>query len=383
MNQSLVTIDEFFIFIDKKNLSKTKKLLKKKIKHPYMKYYFCHDSSRMLSEFKMFVKKSKGLVGFINMNMTHLENDCSLLPEIPNDASILTLEGIVEKYNYNVTDNSIFWTNSQIKSSFHFILTQTGIKELMNIKKLEDLFKSTKIYNLTQQKMSQRINNENCLTVPHSKLSEKCLDKYPSVTLITVLNDENTFFLTILLFLKLRYSGDMEWLIVDDKKSAQKFLPKDDKRIKIIDIDNSEINYSFEYKLNLAAKYATNEIICNFLQDYIYFPTFLNDIIPHFIYSFKDCVYSNMLFTYDTKGQKTYEKNSTDYGMCIYLKNFWKQSSFSSDFNTFINSRLELCDNINSIFWGFKLNENDGSLNNFNITKLLTTDILESIRLCY
>lgn len=363
----------------KKNKKKlSKKYILKRTKFNFIKY---HDNSQLLNTLHQTLTTKKNLqeCGII-FDSNIILHDITYVPKFPKQYDILCLESEIQSYIKNTeTDNSsIYWTPTNIISSGNFIINGSSINKVLSIiEKSTDLthffhnLNQLDIFSITQTHLSQRdthyvhdpliinkqLNETDILTYQH-KITQEYQTKFsnlhltpdsfhhiditnhtllPKISLICPFTNQKTFFHTLLSFLYLDYPPHLlELIIVDDTNSEKKLHLPEDKRIKLININNTEKNpLPLGYKLNSAIKHSSHPLIFHFFDTNNYNLN-LRSLIGHFLLSNKEC-----LMTINTG---ICDKNSNlhidipDLANCLYTKNFWKKSSFEDISHHFLTN---------------------------------------------
>lgn len=406
-----------YLLLSKKTSDDAKKL-KRKFKKRKIQHLFTYDSYdsdfekeslKKLFNYLLLLKKqkTKDPIGFITDDNVVYEN-INQLPPIPETWDILCLEADINKYNFKNKHNNIYWCNVVINDSRNFVINPNSIdyiiKLLHSSKSWFDFIKEINKLNifciahmfLSENKNKYvRIENEKLektqiFTNKLIKLENKKLlhqDKlielfdssnltqqtsiFPEITLIGIYSDDNLFIHLLYTFLKIDYPKDkLKLIIIDDSnidKRLKKMLPNDD-RIKLINI-SSKSNKSNEthgrqfalgYKLNLALKYTTSQLVFHFFDTNIYYPTYFKDIVKCYLMS-----NTNAIMSIDTGYHKSQSKSDIpDLANCLYDKRLWLTRQYdSTDDNpisllyNFIYFRQQCFNYLPFLKFSFKLKE--------------------------
>lgn len=361
---------------NKKKLSK--RHIFKRVNFDLVKY---HNESKLLDTlYKSLLlakKKHVNEVGVI-LDTNVIVHDITYVPQFPDKYDVLCLESELE--SYKKSDNkSLYWTPTNIISSGNFIIKGSSIEKVLEI------IKSSK----NQQEFYQKLNNLDIFTITQTHFSEKeqhyihdplvinktlteedilqydsklslefynkfqdlhltvdklqpinlPSDKLPKISLVCPFTNKDRFFHTLLTFLRVDYPQHLlELVIVDDTNSEKELNLPEDKRIRLININNTQGTDSLPlgYKLNVGVKHASNDVIFH-LFDTNNYKLNLRSLVGYFIYSRKEC-----LMSVDTG---LYKPNTVtklpDLANCLYTKDFWKKCSFEELSHKFvINSDL-------------------------------------------
>lgn len=326
-----------------------------------------------------------------------LLNNITRLPPPPVEWDVLCCESEVKKYNYNSVHNNVYWCETAIKDTRHFVINEKSLDKILPILKtsknwssfIESVQKELLVYTITQYYLSERSSLhiktfEEKLHCKKSNVEEKRLivedygkkcneglqklisensnlinikkmsDKYdivtknvskgdaykllPKISLVCVLTSAESFFHTLHSFLKLDYPRDkLQLVIVDDfdgEKKIKHFLPEDS-RIKIINITKKD-NQEF---VKLPIGYKLNTGVKYTDHDIVY--NFF-DTQHYFISCFRMLVKAFIVGECDAllSSQTAYlnEDNSVvDNTSCVanmlYNKIFWKVDVFDESYN--------------------------------------------------
>jgi hypothetical protein len=421
---------------NKKKLSK--RHIFKRVNFDLVKY---HDESKLLDTlYKSLLsakKKHTSELGII-LDTNVIVHDITYVPQFPNKYDILCLESELESYKKD-NNKSLYWTPTNIISTGNFIIKGSSIEKVLDIikssKNMLEFYKSLNkldIYTITQTHFSEKekhyihdplvINKtltEEDIMQYDSKLSLEFYkkfqdldlkvdgkqlhslnlptDKLPKVSLICPFTDKNKFFHSLLTFLRFDYPRHLlELVIVDDTNSEKELNLPEDKRIRLININNTQGTDSLPlgYKLNVGIKHASNEIIFHLFDTNIYTLN-LKDIVSHLILSNKECIMSVDTGLHNTNSVT----KLPDLANCIYTKDFWKKCSFEElSHNFIINSdltykwisyRSKEVSFLPFVYMSFKLTNEKQSKNifveckqcPFNLSNLVDKKIKESFEL--
>jgi hypothetical protein len=323
-----------------------------------------------------------------------LLNNITRLPPPPVEWDVLCCESEIKKYKYESAHNNVYWCETSIKDTRHFVINERSIGKILHILKksnnwssfIDIIQKELLVYTITQYYLSER----SALHIPafenklHSKtytVEEKSLvveeygkkcndrlrhiskeyinvkqmaDKYdlatknvskadayrllPKISLVCVLTSVDSFFHTLHSFLKLDYPRDkLQLVIVDDfdgEKKLKHFLPEDS-RIKIINITKNDkqqfVKLPVGYKLNTGVKYADHNIIYNFFDTHHYFVSCFRMLVKAFI--FGDCDALLSCQTAYLTGNNSVVDDTSCLANMMYNKNFWKVDAFEESYN--------------------------------------------------
>jgi hypothetical protein len=360
---------------NKKKLSK--RHIFKRVNFDLVKY---NDDSHFLSTlYKSLVtanKKHASEYGII-MDTNIIVHDITYIPQTPSKYDILCLESELESYKKS-SETSLYWTPTNILSTGNFIINGSSISKVLEIiknsKDTAEFYKklnSLNIFTITQTHFSEKekhyihdplvinkklteedilkydykLANEfyekfNTLGLATDKLQNFVLrdDLLPKISLICPFTDKNKFFHTLLSFLHLDYPKHLlELVIIDDTNSEKELNLPEDKRIRLININNTQGTDSLPlgYKLNVGVKHSTNDIIVHFFDTNNYNLN-IRKLVSHLIIAKKECVMS-----IDTGLSTNSIVKLPDLSNCLYTKDFWKKCSFEElSHNFIINSDL-------------------------------------------
>ena len=329
-----------------------------------------------LNEFKKSMKYNKNYpnyIGVVTDKVTINQNLC-IIPQPPNESDILCLQSDISSYDFSDSENDKFWTRTKISDSMNFIINIKSLNIIINnlkessnwdefILKLNNL----KIYSIIPNVMSSlnqykltlddkngsfydnfakqlssipTTNYRNLVNQFNSKYESLSIDKraalYPNISLVCIPTDKDSFVDLMCSFLKLDYPKDrLELIVVDDlnlNKELSGIIPED-KRIKMLNLNKSDVPLG--YKLNMAIKYASYDLIFNCFSSNLYFSKNFTELIRCFIISGKD-----ILLSRDTGYIKTVENNKKGYvsKVCdlanmIYTKKIWKVLEYENEEN--------------------------------------------------
>ncbi len=331
-------------------------------------------------------------------------HDITFIPEFPDKYDVVCLESELESYR-NTNDKSLYWTATNILSSGNFIINGSSLDKVLdvikaskNISEFYNNLNTLNIFSITQTHFSEQkknyihdpriINNkltEQDILEYDSKLSNEfysrfsnlnlSIDKHqsltikddllPKISLICPFTNKNKFFHTLLTFLKLDYPKHLlEFVIIDDTNSEKELNLPEDKRFRLININNTQGTDSLPlgYKLNTGVKHASNELILHFF-DTNHYNTNLRKLVGHFILSKKECIMSIDTGLYNKHTSTSVQL--PDLANCLYTKTFWKKCSFEELSHNFsinvdlihkwVASRIKEVSFIPFIYVSFKL----------------------------
>lgn len=305
-------------------------------------------------------------------------HDITYVPEFPSRYDILCLESELESYKKS-NDKSLYWTPTNIISTGNFIIKGSSIEKVLEIiKSSKDItqfytnLNKLDVFTITQSHFSEKekhyihdplvINKkltEEDIIQYNQKLANEFYQKFkdlnlnidklnqitvkdhllPKVSLICPFTEKDKFFHTLLTFLKLDYPHHLlELVIVDDTNSEKELNLPEDKRIRLININNTNGDEPLPlgYKLNTGIKHSSNDIIFHLFDTNTYSLN-LRQVVSHLLLSKKECVMS-----LDT-GLSTINSIAKlpDLANCLYTKDFWRKCSFEElSHNFIINSDL-------------------------------------------
>lgn len=361
--------------IHKRNKKKlSKKHIFKRVNFELVKYTQEAKLLDTLSKTLLSVKKQHANQYGVIFDTNVIVHDITYVPVFPDKYDILCLESELDSYK-KTDDKSLYWTPANILSTGNFIINGSSVDKVLDIikssKDVTQFYKNLNtlnIYTVTQTHFSEpekhyihdplvinkKLSEEDILQY-ESKLSNEFYNKFvslnlqvdklqnvhikdellPKISLICPFTDKTKFFHTLLSFLKLDYPRHLlELVIVDDTKSEKELNLPEDKRIRLINIDNKNNDtLPFGYKLNIGVKHSTNELILHFFDTNNYNLN-LRKLVGHFILSQKECIMS-----FDTG---LYNNNLNDYvnlpdlANCLYTKDFWKKCSFEEVSHNFL-----------------------------------------------
>lgn len=214
----------------------------------------------------------------------------------------------------------------------------------------------------------------------------------PSISIICIISDLQKFIHVLHTFLKLDYPIDKLELIVIDHLNIEKKIKGiislvESKRIKIINIQNKITDtkiFPLGYLLNLGVKYATNNLIFNFFDTSIYLPETFRNIIKCYLLSGKDLIIGDHELEFNKQTDTSFQNDTYNISNMLYSKKYWLVNMFKEidDPNVilykFMSFRTNTICKIPSIFWSFKLQDNNNNiwkrLNkiNLNLETLIT-----------
>jgi hypothetical protein len=363
--------------IHKRNKKKlSKRHILKRVNFEFVKYthdvYLLDTLSKALVSSKKHHANEYGVILDTNI----IVHDITYVPIFPDKYDILCLESELDSYKKS-SDNSLYWSPTNILSSGNFIINGSSVDKVLDIikssKDITQFYKNLNklnIYTVTQTHFSEAekhyihdplvINkklSENDILQYESKLAHEFYDKFvslnllvdklqtvnitdnllPKVSLICPFTDKTKFFHTLLSFLKLDYPRHLlELVIIDDSNSEKELNLPEDKRIRLINIDNKNNDVlPFGYKLNVGVKHSSNDLILHFFDTNNYNLN-LRKLVSHFILSKKECTMSfdNGLYN-KTLGNGRYAK-LPDLANCLYTKDFWRKCSFEEISHNFV-----------------------------------------------
>lgn len=361
--------------IHKRNKKKlSKRHILKRVNFEFVKYTQEAKLLETLSKALISAKKHHANEYGIILDTNIIVHDITYVPVFPTKYDILCLESDLDSYKKN-SDNSLYWTPTNILSSGNFIINGSSIDKVLEIIKssndITQFYKNLNklnIYSVTQTHFSETekhyihdplvINkklSEQDILQYESKLANEFYNKFlslnlpvdklqtvnikddllPKVSLICPFTNKTKFFHTLLSFLKLDYPRHLlELVIVDDTKSEKELNLPEDKRIRLINIDNKNNDaLPFGYKLNVGIKHSSNELVLHFFDTNNYNLN-LRNLVGHFILSKKECTMSLDTGLYNkTIGNLT---KLPDLANCLYTKDFWRKCSFEEISHNFL-----------------------------------------------
>lgn len=354
--------------IHKRNKKKlSKKNVLKRVNFKFVKYSQESNILDTLSKSLLTAKKSHANEYGIIFDTNIIVHDITSVPIFPEKYDIVCLESEIESYKKG-TDKSLYWTAINIIRSGNFIINGNSIDKVLEIIKLSsDITQFYKhlnklnIFTITQTHFSEterhyihdpliinkKLNEEDILKYD-SKLSHDFYNKFaslnlvanklqtvnikdellPKISLICPFTDKYKFFHTLLSFLKLDYPRHLlELVIVDDTKSEKQLNLPEDKRIRLINIDNkNNETLSLGYKINIGVKHSSNELVLHFFDTNNYNLN-LRELVGHFILCNKECTMSLDTGLHN-KTSNGYVVKVPDLANCLYTKDFWRKASF-------------------------------------------------------
>jgi hypothetical protein len=365
---------------NKKKLSK--RHIFKRVNFDLVKY---HEDTQFLNTLykSLLTAKKKHVSEYgVILDSNVIVHDITYVPQPPIEYDILCLESELESYKKS-DDKSLYWTPTNIISTGNFIIKGSSIEKVLEIIKLSKdntqfytNLNKLQIFTITQTHFSEKeqhyihdpliinkkLTDEDIMKY-ESKLSNEFYQKFndlnlsidklqtsiikdnllPKVSFVCPFTDKNRFSHILLSFFKLDYPRHLlELVIVDDTNSEKQLNLPEDKRIRLININNTNGNEPLPlgYKLNVGVKHASNEIILHFLDTNNYNLN-LRVLMTHFILSKKECIMSidTALYTHDQSLNAIVKL--PDLANCLYTKDFWKKCSFEElSHNFIINSDL-------------------------------------------
>lgn len=418
-------IDNYIFIQDKHNVS-AKRVSKKFRKNGY-RNAFTNIFSTPVDYFESFntyldsykIKSPLGILIDSNVPVYNI----AFLPPPPLKWDVLFLECDISKYHFTNQNNNIYWCKVESEASGNFVInfdSISKIKTLIKDHKIRDWTKffntvttSTECFCVTQYFFSENTKQYNRLPIEDLKaknlshdgrvsllknyneqyseilrnamqtvnistrlLSHNSVDNslLPKVSLISVVEDTQTFFRTVYSFLKLNYPSDKLELIIVDCCNAEKVLKNvlpNDSRIKMINLNkkpeatNNILSNELQlgYKLNMGIKYSSHELVCHFFENTLYHFSF-KDLIVHYLLSGKDCVMSCDTGIYNRQTKKSYNDNTPSMSTMLYSKLFWKAKSFDDSeidkkclLYKFIHSRTRCISWVPFTYMGFVVTE--------------------------
>lgn len=328
-------------------------------------------------------KKSRApVLEFIFDNMV-VEHAINRLPMPPKEWEILCLSGELASYTKNEHEN-IYWKGIEIQKSYNFVIKNTTFSTFINLapkyKDVQELLRAVSDevdfkYLVTQYTYSHEIDymeilskefisdqidvlsNESFKEIQKKNLPDEYL---PTVSLICPISNFEKFFLTILNFYELDYPQDkIELLVIDDTESEKKLkhlLPKDESRIKFINITPKKdpkdpelfIPVPLGSKLNNGITYASNSIIFHFFDTNYYTKDSLKNAIKCLMFNKERSALMNYKSGYlhapDNKSFRQSEKNTDLLSTLVYSKQIWTHFAFidtKSDTNLLLNDFIK------------------------------------------
>lgn len=343
------------------------------------------------------------------------------LPEFPKNWDILALQYDVKKYIYR--EEYVYWTKLEILDSKHFIINNKIIKDVLEILKTTKTFSefinrlnTFNLYGITQSFISENKNlfikfpydKYNSKNTSQSEKDEILLDysknsfnklqllnttsldfnKYvsyfdnkllnktpseqyimlPSISIICIISELPKFIHLLHTFLKLDYPMDKLELVIIDHLNIEKKLKTiipNDKRIKIINIQNKKGSLPLGYILNLGVKYATNNLVFNFFDTSIYLPDNFRNIVKCYLLSGKDLLIGDQQLVFYKQSNTSFKNNNYNITNMLYSKKYWMVNMFQEidDPNVilykFMSFRKNTISKIPSIVWSFSLHNDN------------------------
>lgn len=363
--------------IHKRNKKKlSKKHILKRVNFEFVKYTQESKLLDTLSKALSSVKKHHANEYGVILDTNIIVHDITYVPVFPDKYDILCLESELDSYKKG-NDNSLYWTPTNILSSGNFIINGSSVDKVLEIikssKDTTQFYKNLNrlnVYTVTQTHFSEtekhyihdplvinkKLSDQDILQY-ESKLANEFYNKFvslnlpvdklqtvnindnllPKISLICPFTDKTKFFHTLLSFLKLDYPRHLlELVIVDDSKSEKELNLPEDKRIRLINIDNKNNDtLPFGYKLNVGVKHSSNELVLHFFDTNNYNLN-LRKLVSHFILSKKECTMSLDSGLYNkTLGNGSHVK-LPDLANCLYTKDFWRKCSFEEISHNFL-----------------------------------------------
>lgn len=438
-----------YLLLSRKTSDDVKKLKRKfkkrKIQHlfTYETYESNYEKESLKKLFNYLLslkkKKIKDLIGFLTDDNVVYEN-INNIPPVPETWDILCLEADINQYNFKNQHNNIYWCNVIINDSRNFIINPNSLDNIMKIiyssNSWFDFIKEINKLNiyciahmfLSENKNKYCVNSPNLeensslkselfinklITLENKKLlhqdklielfNSSNLDKhksiFPEITLIGIYSNDNLFIHLLYTFLKIDYPKDKLKLIIIDDSNIDKRLKKmffDDDRIKLINISNkNNSKFALGYKLNLALKYTTSQLVYHFFDTNIYYPSYFKDIVKCYLMSNTNAILSlDTGYCIHNKTQLTNQKlDFPDLANCLYDKRLWLTRQYdSTDDNiysllyNFIYFRQNCFNYLPFLKFSFKLRNEEEKLNNYeksnlDFKKLIDPKIKESFEL--
>lgn len=437
-------VDSYYVDqINSSNNSKFKKYIRRKRINghffiPKTPITFLNWLKTKLSTIPINKKDNSSHIGYINDNIYFLHNPVKVPPP-PKDWDILFFNGNVSKYEYSHENNNVYWCKGTITQSDNFVININKLFDIISkisINKdfnLEWITKNTNSFIITQYYFVDNIqtsvykdltkhndyttkNNKNS---DYEKRTHSLLDKYmkteidvlkkiekteiknhsTKISFITVIEDPNTFYHTILQYNLINYPNS-EMIIIDYKNLEMKIkrlLKTNSERFKLVKVNNVDLKNKYSdtfgehiplgFLLNSSIQLCLGNIVIPLLDGYTYNIESLQDMINNFILSNKECFIglNNSGFNLNKSSVSLKEKQHFSISNFIFTINFWKMNSFDelcSDTKTliykFIKDRKSLVRFYESSLWNFKFNFDKKSIEEtekiqfpFSVHKLL------------
>lgn len=372
-----IYVKDYFMFFNndnnsvyKRNKKKlSKKQILKKCNFEFVKYDQWDNLLNSLYSALQLAKRKRYLTFGIIFDTNIIIHDITCIPNPPSNYDILCLESDI--ISYKSTSNSLlYWSKVNIKRCGNFIINGYSIDKVLDIikvsKDMNDFFdklNNLNIFSITQNHFSEHVDNhvhdpliinkkltQEEIISYDSKLASEFYEKFnklkltgthqlekrvikeellPKISLICPFSNKNKCFHAVLSFLKLDYPRELlELVIVDDTNSEKELILPQDKRIKLLNINNTKAPgepLPLGYKLNVGVKYASHDLILHWFDTNNYSVN-LRQLTSHLIMSNKSCIMSVDTCIYNKSGHL--KVNIPDISNCLYTKDFWKLCSF-------------------------------------------------------
>jgi hypothetical protein len=363
--------------IHKRNKKKlSKRHILNRVNFEFVKYTQEAKLLDTLSKALVSAKKHHANEYGVILDTNIIVHDITYVPVFPDKYDILCLESELDSYKKS-SDNSLYWTPTNILSSGNFIINGSSVDKVLEIiKSSKDTtqfyqnLNRLNVYTVTQTHFSEtekhyihdplvinkKLSEEDILQY-ESKLANEFYEKFvslnlpldklqtvnikdellPKISLICPFTDKTKFFHTLFSFLKLDYPRHLlELVIIDDSKSEKELNLPEDKRIRLINIDNKNNDaLPFGYKLNVGVKHSSNDLILHFFDTNNYNLN-LHKLVSHFILSQKECVMSIDTGLYNKNLGNGHHAKLPDLANCLYTKDFWRKCSFEEISHNFL-----------------------------------------------
>jgi hypothetical protein len=372
-----INVKDYFMFfnndsnlVHKRNKKKlSKKQILKKSNFEFVKYNEVDNLLNSLYSALQLAKTRRVLMCGVIFDTNVIIHDITYIPTTPSNYDILCLESEIISYKSS-NESLLYWSKVNIKRCGNFIINGYSIDKVLHIisasKDMNEFFdklNNLMIFTITQHHFSEHIDNyvhdpliinkkltEEEIITYDSKLANEFYEKFnklnligtvdlekrvikeellPSISLICPFSDKNQCFHAVLSFLKLDYPRELlELVIIDDTNSEKELHLPQDKRIKLLNINNTKAPGSplpLGYKLNVGVKHASHNIILHWFDTNNYCVN-MRKLISHLVISNKSCIMSIDTCIYNKN--KHFKVKIPDISNCLYTKDFWRLCSF-------------------------------------------------------
>lgn len=366
---------------------------------------------------------------------------------------IVCLDSVISSYDFTCPQNNVYYCRAIVKSSHHFVINPASMNTVLAAFKdavdMATALNTLRTFTITQHYLSEHmayhirrphdlfVNScskeqkqkaaEEYTTACQAALVEHAVPQalvqvdtqahafdtalaglpdtekyrmYPTVSFVCIISSTDKAFHLIHSFLRISmYPREkLQLVIVDDmdaEKRLKSVLPKEDSRIKIINIttkqESSTVKLPLGYKLNTGVKYADNDIIFHCFDTCHYMFARFPQILKAFVT--EQC---EVLCAYES-AHRTGEVSSVKKGPCIemmvYNKNFWRAQLFEETFDTgpmvlytWLSHRQPCVQYAPFVFFGFSVSDCvplQASILPFALDTLVGKHVYESFQMAF